>query len=141
MRQAASSSDASVRMNIVWPPLCFIPAAVRAGGHRCSDVSSWACALRERRPVHRTAHVAVAQIAARRAILLVFVLHPREAVAVRADVGALGRVDAVELGVVAAEHGSLNRAIGGAERLEAVLLLHVLGNFKTAQCLDLPLRR
>src|SRR5262249_60391668 len=88
--------------------------------------------LRERRPVDRAADVAVAQVGARRAVLLVLLLHQREAVAVRADVCALGDVVVVELGIGAAEDRGLDRAIGGTDRLEALPLLHVLGGLEPA---------
>src|SRR5262245_39704523 len=97
----------------------------------------------ERRPIHLRlrVHVAVAQMRRRLAILEVLVPHHGEAVLVWADVGALRNVEVVELGVGAAEDHVLERAVGGSERLEAVLLLHVLRDFEAAQRLDLPLRR
>ena len=42
---------------------------------------------------------------------------------------------------VLAEDRALDGAVGGAERREAVLALHVLRNLEPAQRLDLPLRR
>src|SRR5882762_5482340 len=47
----------------------------------------------------------------------------------------------VEARAVAAEDAGLHRAVGRAERREAVFLLHVLGDLEPAQRLDLPLRR
>src|SRR3979409_919288 len=97
--------------------------------------------LCERRPVDRAAHVTVAEVRACRTVLLVLLLHACEAVAVGAEVAALADVVVVEFGVGAAEDRGLDRTVSRAERLEAVLLQHVFGDFETAQCFDLPLRR
>src|SRR5262245_59901177 len=51
------------------------------------------------------------------------------------------RLEAVDPRGVAREDGALHRTFRAAERLEAVLLLHVLGNLETAHRLDLPLGR
>src|SRR5262249_33708347 len=51
------------------------------------------------------------------------------------------RLEAVDARGVAREDRALHRAVRRAERLEAVLLLHVLGNLETAHRLDLPLGR
>src|SRR4029453_3953548 len=57
--------------------------------------------------------------------------------------GLLGQpgLEAVEARGVAAEDGALHRAVGGAKRLEAVLLLHVLRDLEPPHRLDLPLGR
>ena len=51
------------------------------------------------------------------------------------------RLEAVDPRGVAREDRALHRAVRRAERLEAVLLLHVLGDLETAHRLDLPLGR
>src|SRR5262247_3103575 len=51
------------------------------------------------------------------------------------------RLQGVDARGVARENRALHWAVGRAERLEAVLLLHVLGNLETAHRLDLPLGR
>src|SRR5262249_6085507 len=51
------------------------------------------------------------------------------------------RLESVDPRRVAREDRALHRAVRSAERLEAVLLLHVLGNLETAHRLDLPLGR
>src|SRR5207253_1032271 len=50
-------------------------------------------------------------------------------------------VELVEPRGVAAEDRGLDEPIGGTERGETVLLLHVIGDLQTAQRLDLPLGR
>src|SRR6267143_4068065 len=98
-------------------------------------------------PVNKTAtlspfpsHVAIARVGAGAAGRQVL----------RLDRGDLVRRDAVlrQFGTqpvdargVAGEDGALHRAVRGAERLEAVLLLHVLGDLEAAHRLDLPLGR
>jgi hypothetical protein len=82
----------------------------------------------------------VAQVAGLRSGPVVLGLELRETVAPELEPRALG-LDVVELGVVAAEDRGLDRTVGRTERREAVLLLHRLGDFETAQPLDLPLRR
>src|SRR5262245_21154284 len=54
---------------------------------------------------------------------------------------ALGKLglEAVQARAVAGEDRALHRAVGGAKRLEAVLLLHVLRDLEPAHRLDLPL--
>ena len=85
----------------------------------------------------RREHVPVAQVAARRS---------RPSRTPPSCVGdAVGRqrgapVVLVEPRVVLAEDRALHRPVGRAERLEAVLLLHVLGDLEPAERLDLPLR-
>src|SRR5215470_4907190 len=51
------------------------------------------------------------------------------------------RLEAVDPRSVAREDRALHRTFRAAERLEAVLLLHVLGNLQAPHRLDLPLRR
>src|SRR5499427_5389126 len=51
------------------------------------------------------------------------------------------RLEAVDARGVAREDRALHRAVRRAERLEAVLLLHVLGNLEAPHRLDLPLGR
>src|SRR5437660_12166285 len=51
------------------------------------------------------------------------------------------RLQAVDPRSIAREDRALHRPLRSAERLEAVLLLHVLGNLETAHRLDLPLGR
>src|SRR5215467_15545704 len=51
------------------------------------------------------------------------------------------RLETVDPRGVAREDRALHRTVGGAERLEAVLLLHILGNLEAAHRLDLPLGR
>jgi hypothetical protein len=46
---------------------------------------------------------------------------------------ALSRRKVVKARVVFAEDGTLHRPVGGAERFEAKLLLHLFGNLETAQ--------
>src|SRR6186713_2345593 len=71
----------------------------------------------------RLRDVAVGHVGAARAVLLVGFLDARDAIG--DDLGLLLRRDAVEPRVVAAENRGLDRAVGRAQRLEAVLLLHV----------------
>src|SRR5215510_8690192 len=67
------------------------------------------------------AHIAVAQVAACGSIFEVLRLHGREAIA---EIGAVG--EAIKAHIVAGEDGGLDRPGGGPQRLEAILLLHVL---------------
>src|SRR5262245_32646541 len=96
--------------------------------------------LREDVVGDRPVHVAVAQVARRGAVLVILGLERREAVLPELLAGLNG-LNAVELGVVAAEDRSLHRTVGRAERRIAELLLHVLRDLEPAQPLDLPLRR
>src|SRR5215831_7580918 len=63
--------------------------------------------------------------------LLVLGLHRGQAIAAHFQHRALG-LDVVEPRVIAAEDRGLDRTVGRAERCEAVLLLHRLGNFEPA---------
>src|ERR1700757_4469345 len=82
-------------------------------------------------------HIAIAQIAAARAV-------PR---VIRFDFGeAVGHgepgmpVEIVEPRRILSENRVLDRPVGWAQRLEGVALLHFLRDFEAAQSLDLPLR-
>src|SRR5262245_34897410 len=81
--------------------------------------------------------VAVAEIAARRSLSLVLDLDRGEPITSgQAGCGSM----AEDPESVAAEDRALDGAVGGAERAEAVTLLHVLRDLEPAQGLDLPLR-
>src|SRR5262245_33415464 len=90
--------------------------------------------------IHGTMHIAVADIAALGAVLLIFGLQSGEAVLFQLQLRLL-RVDAIEAGIVAAEDGRLHRTVSRAERGEAKFLLHVLRDLQAPEALDLPLRR
>src|SRR5579862_9245711 len=90
-------------------------------------------------PSHRPGDIAVAQIAAAAAIGKVVGSHCGKTVMV--DPFRMLSLKPVEPGGIATEHGCFEGAVGRTQRLEAVLLLHVLGDFQPAQALDLPLRR
>src|SRR5882724_2233187 len=81
--------------------------------------------------------IAIAEIAPEGPVLLVGLLHGGEAI------GGERRtlLVLVEPRVGLAEDDALDGPVGGAERLEAVLLLHVLRDLEPPQRLDLPLGR
>src|SRR5262245_59055398 len=84
--------------------------------------------------------VAVAQIAALRATPLPGNLHRRDLV--RIDRTAqVALVELVHARRVTSEDRALDGSVGGSQRLETVLALHVRGDLEPPQCLDLPLRR
>src|SRR5437588_12449899 len=85
-------------------------------------------------------HVPVACVGPSTAGGEVFRLDRGDLVGRDAMLGDLG-LQIVEARGVAAEDGALHRAVGGAQRLETVLLLHVLGDLETAHGLDPPPRR
>src|SRR5262245_57238937 len=68
-------------------------------------------------------HVAVSQVRGLRSGLFVLGFYGGEAVTLEIEHRLL-RIDAVELGVVAAEDCGLNGTIGGPERFKTMLLLH-----------------
>src|SRR5260370_5079097 len=86
----------------------------------------------------RVPNIAVAEVARRRTILLIFGLHDREAI--RLPEQALLLV-AEHAQTVVGEDRLLDRPVGGAQRRKAVLLLHVLGDLQSSHRLDLPLWR
>src|SRR2546425_9895386 len=88
----------------------------------------------------RPRHVAIPRVGPRPAGGQIFRLHRGDLVGGDPVLRQL-RLEAVDPRGVAREDRALRRAIRGAERLEAVLLLHVLGNLETAHRLDLPLGR
>src|SRR5215510_4128187 len=92
--------------------------------------------LRPRRP----RHVAVPGIGPRPAGGQILRLHRGDLVGRDAVLRQL-RLETVDPRRIARENRALHRPIRRAERLEAVFLLHVLGNLETAHRLDLPLRR
>ena len=102
----------------------------RSPAFRTATVSCYADRLRD---------VAVGEVAAARAVLLVGLLDLRDAVGDHFRL--LLRRELVEPRVVAAEDRVLDRAVGRAERRVAVFLLHVFRDLEPAQRLDLPLRR
>src|SRR5437867_13385787 len=88
----------------------------------------------------RAGHEAVARVRARAARGETLRLDRGDLVGGDAVLGHLG-AQSVEARRVAAEDGALHGAVGGPQRLEAVLLLHVLRDLEPAQRLDLPLGR
>jgi len=82
-------------------------------------------------------HVPVTQVAPLPAVLIVLLLQRGDPVGRQ----RLALVVLVETRVVVAEDRGLDRPVGGAERLQVVGLLEVLGDLQPAQRLDLPLRR
>src|SRR5688572_19520708 len=86
-----------------------------------------------------TREIAVAQVAAQSTHGVIFGADGVEVIC-RHLVGR-GRIDLVELRGIAGEDPGLHGTIGGAQRLVAVLLLHVVGNLEPAHGFDLPLRR
>src|SRR5215470_18151570 len=87
----------------------------------------------------RPRHVAVPRVGPLAAGGQVLRLHGGDLVGGDAVLRQLG-LEAIDPRGVAREDRALHWAVGGAQRLEAVLLLHVLGNLETAHRLDLPLR-
>src|SRR5882724_6150391 len=79
----------------------------------------------------RASHVPVARVGPSAAGGQVFRLDRGDLVGRDAVLGDLG-LQIVEARGVAAEDGALYWAVGGAQRLEAVLLLHVLGDLEPA---------
>src|SRR3989442_9533545 len=88
----------------------------------------------------RPRHVAVPRVRPRPAGGQIFRLHRGDLVGGDA-VLRQPRLEAVDPRGVAREDRALHRAVRRAERLEAVLLLHVLGDLETTHRLDLPLGR
>src|SRR5262252_9488872 len=88
----------------------------------------------------RPRHVAIPRVGPRPAGGQILRLHRSDLVGRDAVLRQL-RLEAVDARGVACEDRALHRAVRRAERLEAVLLLHVLGNLETAHRLDLPLGR
>src|SRR6267142_6149716 len=80
-------------------------------------------------------HIAVARVGALAPGGEVFRLDRGELVDCELVLGELG-AQAVEARGVAAEDGALHRAGGRAQRLEAVLLLHILRDLEAAHRLD-----
>src|ERR1700675_3764129 len=113
-------------------PLTRIPAGAAAGVS--GRGYGWIAGVRQRLP--RLRHVAVSEVAPRGTLALVVILHLGEAVV---DDGVRGGlVHVVEGERVLGEDRTLHLAVGGTQRLEAVLLLHVLGDLQAAEALDLP---
>src|SRR4030095_11153468 len=73
------------------------------------------------------AHEPVREVAARRATSLVLALVRGEAIDLRVFRDGF-QIEPVEPGSIARQDRVLRRAVGGAERREAVLLLHVRGD-------------
>src|SRR5438445_12519415 len=88
----------------------------------------------------RPRHVAIPRVGPRPAGGQIFRLHRGDLVGGDAMLRQL-RLEAVDPRGVAREDRALHRAVRRAERLEAVLLLHVIRDPEAAQLLDLPLGR
>src|SRR5262245_8953318 len=88
----------------------------------------------------RARHVAVSRVSPLTAGGQILRLHRGDLVRGDAVLRQL-RLEGVDARGVAREDRALHRTFRAAERLEAVLLLHVLGNLETAHRLDLPLGR
>src|SRR6266850_2804969 len=88
----------------------------------------------------RPGHIAIARVGALAPGGEVFRLDRGDLVDCELVLGELG-AQAVEARGVAAEDGALHRAGGRTQRLEAVLLLHILRDLEAAHRLDLPLGR
>src|SRR5215510_2643694 len=88
----------------------------------------------------RPGDVAIARVGPLAAGGEIFRLHRGDLVDREVALGQL-RLEPVEARGVAAEDGALHRALGRAQGLEAVLLLHVLRDLEPPHRLDLPLGR
>ena len=124
-------------MAVLWAlAISFVGglAAIPAGGAPDSD-RGFAGGLGR-----RGIDIAIAQVAGTRALPVIVLLQGRKTVPLSSSAGA-ALVDIVKPRIVVAEDGGLDRAARRTQRLEAMLLLHVFGNFQPAQAFDLPLRR